>query len=137
VKVIQSDNGSEFTVLKTVCEQFGIRQQFSTVENQAENGMAERKIHTLLERIRALMYGCTLPMEYWPYALQHAVYIENRTPKTWLSHKTPIEALFGNLPDLSLARIFGSPGMMIIPNDSAHKQAGTKGRAGILPWSLL
>jgi hypothetical protein len=56
---------------------------------------------------RAILYGASLPAEYWSYALVHLVYLLNQLVHS-RTKRTPYEALSGTKPDLSHLRVFGS-----------------------------
>jgi hypothetical protein len=56
---------------------------------------------------RALLYGASLPAEYWLYALVHSVYLLNHLVHS-CTKLTPCEALSGSKQDLSHLRVFGS-----------------------------
>lgn len=72
-----------------------------------QNGGVERWNETFAVTVRALLYGASLPAEYWSDALRHAVYLHNRrVHKT--TKRTPFEGWHGEMPDLSSLRTFGS-----------------------------
>nr|GEW95441.1 putative ribonuclease H-like domain-containing protein [Tanacetum cinerariifolium] len=74
VKVIRSDNGTEFKIfdLNQFCELKGIKWEFSVPKTPQQNGIAERKNRTLIE---ANMVLVTKPHNNTPYELLHG-----RTP---------------------------------------------------------
>ncbi|KAJ9558107.1 hypothetical protein OSB04_012721 [Centaurea solstitialis] len=57
VKVIRSDNGTEFknADLNSFCEEKGIERQFSAPRTPQQNGVAERRNRTLIEAARAML----------------------------------------------------------------------------------
>ena len=65
------------------------------------NGIAECLNRTLLERIRAITYMSGICKSLWGEALRHATWLKNRMATRTLDGKTPFEALYGQLPDLS------------------------------------
>nr|GEY74250.1 retrovirus-related Pol polyprotein from transposon TNT 1-94 [Tanacetum cinerariifolium] len=69
VKVIRSDNGTEFKIfdLNQFCELKGIKREFSVPRTPQQNGIAERKNKTLIEN-RVLV---TKPHNKTPYELLH------------------------------------------------------------------
>nr|GEZ49382.1 putative ribonuclease H-like domain-containing protein [Tanacetum cinerariifolium] len=75
VKVIRSDNGTEFknSDLKQFYELKGIKREFSVPRTPQQNGIAERKNKTLIEANRVLV---TKPQNKTPYELLHG-----RTPR--------------------------------------------------------
>ena len=50
IKTFQSDNGREFTLneLKELCKESKIKREFSTLYNQQQNGIVERKNRTIM-----------------------------------------------------------------------------------------
>lgn len=73
-----------------------------TVHNTPEyNGVAERLNRTLLDKIRAMRHDSSLPKFLWGEALQHSVYLKNRTSTKALDDITPHEVLFDEKPDIS------------------------------------
>ena len=74
--------------------------QYSAPYRQEQNGLAERHIQTLNNRIAAMIIGSGLPKAYWGEAALYAAYILNRTPRDSLDGKTPYEILTGKIPDI-------------------------------------
>ncbi|GJT14896.1 putative ribonuclease H-like domain-containing protein [Tanacetum coccineum] len=56
VKVIRSDNGTEFknSVMNQFCEMKGIKREFSVARTPQQNGVAERRNRTLIEAARTM-----------------------------------------------------------------------------------
>jgi hypothetical protein len=63
---------------------------------------------TLIELVRAMLFGRNLPSFLWAEGLAHAAYLRNRAPTKALDGKTPREVLTGEKPDVSPLREFGS-----------------------------
>ncbi|GJY01991.1 putative ribonuclease H-like domain-containing protein, partial [Tanacetum coccineum] len=57
VKVIRSDNGTEFknSVMNQFCEMKGIKREFSVARTPQQNGVAERKNRTVIEASRTML----------------------------------------------------------------------------------
>jgi hypothetical protein len=53
------------------------------------------------------MFQSGLPKVYWSHAIQHAVFLINRTPTKLLADKPPFEILHGAEPDLTVLKPFG------------------------------
>ena len=57
IKRVRSDNGSEFknTRIDGLCDEFGIRHQFSTKYTPQSNGLVEKKNRTLIDMTRSIL----------------------------------------------------------------------------------
>jgi len=71
-----------------------------------KNGVAERMIHTITEKARAMMIDSQAPIQFWGEAVNTAVYLHQRSPNKGLKrkndhdgyqapHETPYEMLHG------------------------------------------
>nr|GFB16746.1 retrotransposon protein, putative, Ty1-copia subclass [Tanacetum cinerariifolium] len=61
VKVIRSDNGTEFKGLNQFCGMKGIKREFSVPRTPQQNGINERKNRTLIEAARTMLADSLLP----------------------------------------------------------------------------
>ena len=109
VKVVRSDNGSEFTFgpMKEFYFNHGIVQENSCIDTPQQNGQVERKHHHILDMARALRFQACNLIEFWGECVLTAAYIINRTPSKLLKGKTPYEILFGCKPSYNEMRVFG------------------------------
>lgn len=98
LKVVRSDNGTEFNVMKGYFVEHGILFQTSCVGTPQQNGRVERKHRHILNVARALRFQGDLPIEFWGECALGASYLINRTPSRVLAYKTPYELLYGTLP---------------------------------------
>ncbi|XP_074306538.1 uncharacterized protein LOC141641789 [Silene latifolia] len=84
VKVIRSDNGTEF--FQDQCKDFfkteGIIHQRSIVGRPQQNGRVERKHRHLLDTARALRLHSNLPLKFWGDCLLTATYLINKMPSS-------------------------------------------------------
>nr|GEU50526.1 hypothetical protein [Tanacetum cinerariifolium] len=64
VKVIRSDNGTEFknSDLNQFCGMKGIKREFSVIRTPQQNGIAKRKNRTLIEAARTMLADSLLPI---------------------------------------------------------------------------
>jgi transposase InsO family protein len=103
LKATHSDNGTEFS--NASFDEFylehGINQQFSTLHVPQQNGVMERKNHTLVEMARMMLDEHRTPRRFWADAISTACYISNRTFLRSILHLTPFELLFGRKPSIS------------------------------------
>jgi len=108
VKMIRSDNGTEFTCLRTKFLERGIMFQTSCTGTPQQNGRVERKHRHILNVARALRFQGNLPLSFWGECIMTAGYLINRTPTPLLNGKTPYEVLNGKPPSYDHLRVFGS-----------------------------
>ncbi|GJW23706.1 zinc finger BED domain-containing protein RICESLEEPER 2-like protein [Tanacetum coccineum] len=67
VKIIRSDNGTEFKnhVMDEFCREKGIKREYSVARTPQQNGVAERKNRTLIEAARTMLADSKLPTTFW------------------------------------------------------------------------
>lgn len=109
VKIIRSDNGSEFINqrMNNFTKQHGILHQTSCVHTPQQNGIVERKHRHLLNVARSLMFQGGVPLNMWTECVLTATFLINRLPSFVLSGKSPYELVFNCEPNLSSLRVFG------------------------------
>ena len=107
VKIVRSDNGSEFKGLGNYFREHGIIHQTSNVKTPQQNARVERKHRHILNVARALRFQGCLPIDFWGECVMASAYLINRTPSRVLEGKTPYELLYGRVPNLSSLRVFG------------------------------
>lgn len=110
IKCLQSDNGREYVnqEFDQLLRKHGILRRLTAPYNPEQNGVAERHNRTLMEMARCLLIQSNLLPTFWTEAVNTANYIRNRSPTSKLEGKTPYEAWFGEPPDVSIFRRFGS-----------------------------
>ncbi|GJY14262.1 ribonuclease H-like domain-containing protein [Tanacetum coccineum] len=103
VKVIRSENGSEFknSVMNQFCEMKGIKREFSVARTPQQNGVAKRRNRTLIEATRTMLGKSKLPTTFWAKAVNTACYVLK--PHT----KTPYELIRGRTPLIDFMIPFG------------------------------
>nr|GEW36143.1 retrovirus-related Pol polyprotein from transposon TNT 1-94 [Tanacetum cinerariifolium] len=76
VKVIRSDNGTEFmnNDLNQFCRMKGIKREFSVPRTPQQNGIVERKNKTLIEAVRTMLTYLLLLIPFWAEAVNTACY---------------------------------------------------------------
>jgi transposase InsO family protein len=80
IKRVRSDNVSEFknTRIDELCDEFGIRHQFSAKYTPQSNGLIERKNITLIDMARSMLSEYNVSQSFWAEAINTACYYINR-----------------------------------------------------------
>ncbi|XP_021746631.1 uncharacterized protein LOC110712474 [Chenopodium quinoa] len=107
IKIVQSDNGTEFNCLRDYFDATGIIFQTPCVGTPQQNGRVERKHKQILSVGRALRFQAKLPIYFWGECVLAAAHLINRTPTPLLQNKTPFEILFDKPPMFDAIRTFG------------------------------
>ena len=97
------------------CEEVGIEHQLTTPYTPQQNGVGERKNHTIMEMSRCLMFEKNLPKEYWTETVHTAVFLLNRLPTKLVDEKTPNEAWYGFKPSLKNLKVFECLCLVYVP----------------------
>nr|GEU71464.1 hypothetical protein [Tanacetum cinerariifolium] len=139
VKVIRSDNGTEFknNDLNQFYGMKGIKREFSVPRTPKQNGIAERKNRTLIEAARIMLADSLLPILFWDKVVNTACYVQNRVLVTKPQNKTPYELLHGRTPSIGFMRPFGCPVTILNTLDSLGKFDGKPNIAGSGPTWLF
>lgn len=123
IKAIRSDNAMEYKDKKV--QQYlmekGIRWQSSCPYTPQQNGVAERKNRTIVEKARTILSEASAPKKLWAEASYTANYLINRSPSKALLNTTPFEMWSGKRPDLSHLKVFGCIAMVHIPKEQRKK----------------
>ncbi|GJT28045.1 putative ribonuclease H-like domain-containing protein [Tanacetum coccineum] len=109
VKIIRSDNGTEFKnkVMDDFCREKGIKREYSVARTPQQNGVAERKNRTLIEAARTMLADSKLPTTFWAEAVSTACYVQNRVLIVKPHNKTPYELFRGFKPAIGFMKPFG------------------------------
>ena len=87
VKAIRFDWGGKYLLkdFKDYLTENGIISQMTTPGTPQQNSVAEIKNRTLLDMVRSMMSYSTLPISFWGYALNTAMYVLNLIPSKFFS----------------------------------------------------
>ena len=98
---IQSDRDGEYLLgdFKDYLTENGIISQLTAPGTPHQNDVAERRNRTLLDMVRSMMSYSTLPISFWGYALNAAMYLLNLVPSKSVP-KTPVELWNGCKPSM-------------------------------------
>ncbi|GJZ02743.1 retrovirus-related pol polyprotein from transposon TNT 1-94 [Tanacetum coccineum] len=138
VKIIRSDNGTEFKnkVMDDFCREKGIKREYSVARTPQQNGVAERRNRTLIEAARTMLADSKLPTTFWAEAVSTACYVQNRVLVVKPHNKTPYELFRGFKPALSFMRLFGCQVTILNTLDSLGKFDGKSNEGFFVGYSL-
>nr|GFB72755.1 integrase, catalytic region, zinc finger, CCHC-type, peptidase aspartic, catalytic [Tanacetum cinerariifolium] len=110
VRHIRTDNGTDFVnqTLRDYYEEVGISHETSVACSPQQNGVVERRNHTLIEAARTMLIYAQAPLFLWVEAVATTCYTQNRSIIRLRHGKTPYELLHNKLPDLSFFHVFGA-----------------------------
>ena len=108
VKIVRSDNGTEFMCLKQYFIKQCILHQTSCVGTPQQNRHIERKHRHILNVARSLRFQGNLPIKFWGECVLIAGYLINLKPSSILKGKSPSEVIHGCVPSYTHLRVFGS-----------------------------
>ncbi|GKV22816.1 hypothetical protein SLEP1_g32638 [Rubroshorea leprosula] len=123
VKVLRTDRGGEFNSKEFAdfCEYNGIKRQLTVAYTPQQNGVCERKNHTIMNMMRSLMSKSDLPKEFCSEAVKWSVHILNRSPTCPLPDLTPEEAWSGRRPVVDYFIIFWCIAYAHVPDQKRSK----------------
>nr|GEW70334.1 retrovirus-related Pol polyprotein from transposon TNT 1-94 [Tanacetum cinerariifolium] len=118
VKIIRCDNGGEFRnkEMNDFCLRKGIKREFSNARTPQQNGVAEKRIRTLIEAARTMLADAKLPE-----AVNTACYVQNRVLVNKSQNKTPYELFNGKTPAIGIFKPFGCHVMILNTLDNLGK----------------
>ncbi|GJX53201.1 retrovirus-related pol polyprotein from transposon TNT 1-94 [Tanacetum coccineum] len=101
----KTDNGTDFVnqTLREYYERVGISHETSVARSSQQNGVVERRNHTLIEAARTMLIYAKAPLFLWAEAVATACYTQNRSIIRLHHDKTPYELLHDKLSDLSFS----------------------------------
>ncbi|GKD80566.1 putative ribonuclease H-like domain-containing protein, partial [Tanacetum coccineum] len=139
VKVIRSDNGTEFknSVMNQFCEMKGIKREFSVARTPQQNGVAERKNRTLIEAARTMLVDSKLPTTFWAEVVNTACYVLNRVLVIKPNSKTPYELIRGRTPLIDFMKPFGCPITILNTKDHLCKFDGKTDEVFFVGYSVV
>nr|KYP56020.1 Retrovirus-related Pol polyprotein from transposon TNT 1-94 [Cajanus cajan] len=120
---IRSNHGGEFEneQFQEFCEDNGITHNFSTPRTPQQNGVVERKNHSLQEMERNLLNDFSTPKHFWAEAVNTSCYIQNRIYIRPLLKKPLYELGKGRAPDRSYFHPFGCKCFILNTKDNLGK----------------
>lgn len=150
IRCCRLDNEFERGPVGKWCDAHAIAREPIEPYAHYQNGISERTNRTIRERAAAMVQGTSIsgqvsriisgkgtelmrissiPENLWPEAIQHSIWLKNRTPARVLrkkNAKTPYEALRGDKPTLTRERIWGSRAYITYPPEFRNTAEMTK-----------
>jgi hypothetical protein len=131
IKVIRSDHGGEyygrhtpygqvFRSFTRFLQENGIVTQYSMSDDPQQNGVAERRNHTLMDMVRSMLSYSTLLISLWMDALKTTVHILNRVPSKSVL-KIPYKLWTDRKPTLNYLHVWGCSAEAKLFNPSIEK----------------
>nr|GEV19009.1 retrovirus-related Pol polyprotein from transposon TNT 1-94 [Tanacetum cinerariifolium] len=93
--------------INQLCEEKGIKREFSVARNLQQNRVAERKNRTLIEAARTMLADSKLTTTIWAEAVNTACYVQNRVLVSKPHNKTRYELFNDRTPSLNFMLPFG------------------------------
>ena len=109
IKYLQTGNGKgEYTneEFNNYLKNNGIIRRLTVPYTPQQNGMAERKNRTLIEKARCMLIESKLPKKFWAEAIYTPNYLCNSIPTRTTQYKTPFEKWVGHTPSVNHLQIF-------------------------------
>ncbi|CAB0034441.1 unnamed protein product [Trichogramma brassicae] len=97
VKIFRSDGGGEFNCARVheILNKHGIQLNLTCPYTPEQNGVAEQSNRHVVELARSMLTVSELPLMFWAHACDTATYLINRTGKSSIPNKAPIELWSG------------------------------------------
>lgn len=131
---IHSDGGGEFLgEFESLCKEFELKHTLTPPYNPELNSLAESYWRILMQTTRAFLFQAALPIKLWTYACTYANFILNRTLLRPINGilKTSYEWIYGEKPNLSMIRTWGTPVYALIPEQlRVNKSLGNRASIG-------
>nr|GEV80356.1 hypothetical protein [Tanacetum cinerariifolium] len=121
VKCLRSKDEAPYFIikfLKMIQEKVDISHETSVARSSHQNGVIERRNHTLIEASRTMLIYAKALLFLWAEAVATACYTQNRSIIRLRHGKTPYELLHDKIPDLSFFHVFGA--LCYLTNDSEN-----------------
>ncbi len=108
---IRTDQGGKlarnYLFQDMVLREFHYTLESTGADSPSQNRAVEIYNNKLAVRTCTLLYGLGLPAKFWSAALIHSGYLHNCLVHTKMG-KTPFKGCFGEKPDISSLKLFGS-----------------------------
>lgn len=103
-----------------------IQRQLTAAYTTQQNGVSERKNHTILNMVQSILMNKSIPKSFWPEAVKWSVHVLNRCPTFAAKNIKPEEAWSNHKPNVDHFKKFGCIAYARIP-DEQRKKIDNKG----------
>ena len=123
IKSFQCDHGGEFNnkLFHQFCNNRGIYLRYSCPQTSSQNGKSERKICLINNIVCTLLCYASLPLYFWPHALNTSIYLLNILPSKLFGNLTPTHLLFNKSPSYTHLLVFRCLCFTLIASTKIHK----------------
>lgn len=120
---LRTDRGGEFTsnAFNQFCKEHGIQRQLTASYTPQQNGVAERRNHTIMNMVRCLLTEKNMPRSFWPEAAKWTCHVLNRSITNAVKDMVPEECWSGIKPNVGYFRVFGCIGHVHVPDQRRIK----------------
>ena len=134
IKRLRCDNGKEYINkdIFRLAKEKGILIEPCPPYVHELNGTAERYNRSVMNTARYLLADAKVHTRFWPEVVKTATYLKNRTLTNTIVKKTPYEIMFGEKPDISNLKLYGSKVFVRIPEVKRENKWASKANLGIL-----
>ena len=136
IESVHTDNGGELVSARffELADSSAVARTFAPAHVHQANGIAERGIGLVCEKIRTLLLSSSADVKYWAYAGAAAVDIFNSVPATHgatvaMPNLSPLQRINGSRPNLLSFLPFGCAAIVTVHNaiKSTHGPRGARG----------
>lgn len=123
IKCLKTDRGGEYTSTEfsDFCKKEGIQRQLTTAYTPQQNGVAERKNHTVMNMVRSMLSMRKVPKVFWAEAVNWTFHILNWCSTHSVKDVTPQEAWSKVKPNVEYFKVWGSVAHAHIPDQKRGK----------------
>ncbi|KAI0999781.1 hypothetical protein K3495_g8414 [Podosphaera aphanis] len=106
-KCLHTDSGTEFSYseLQQILLSHGIEWRKSSSYAPEQNGITERNVRTVIEKMRALHLLSGIPLCLWPVILPAEINLLNIIPNS-VAHCSAYHAVFHKMPKCQISKIY-------------------------------
>ncbi|KAF1316504.1 Integrase catalytic core protein, partial [Globisporangium splendens] len=122
IQRFQADNAREYEKLgRIIFAKYKTHAQFTNAYAPQQNGVVERRMRTLLERVRALLIDGNLPEALWRECITDVAHLLNITASPNTDNVSPYQQWYGSPPSAEYLKVFGCTGYVRISEPHRNK----------------